>query len=254
MKDVHFKFNIPKDKVIVALDGIKSLEDFKALVALLSPIVGWFKIGTEAMLQYGAPILISIVKNAGARVFCDLKLHDIPATCRKTASNFRDADMINIHCSAGIEAMERTLEAVSPETLVIGVTVLTSFNEENCTNVYNSSIEAKVRSFTRKASFIGLDGIVCSPQDIESLKKFPWFENMLRITPGIQPQWMQANDPKRVMTPYEAIKAGATALVIGRAITAPPQDSLANGNPVIAARVILEEIQRALNEMQNASS
>lgn len=242
------KFATAKDRVIVALDGIANLEEFKATVKQLAPIVGWFKIGTEMMFQYGAPPLIAIIKEAGAKVFCDLKLNDIPATCGKTASNFKNADMINIHCASGDEAMGFVLNAVGPETIVIGVTVLTSFDNEMCNDIFGSEVQYKVLQFAESAAQSGLDGIVCSAKDLENLKSYQLFGEIIKITPGIQPSWMQGNDQKRVMTPGEAIKAGATALVIGRAILAPPQIP-ASGNPEIAAKLILSEIESAMQDL-----
>jgi orotidine-5'-phosphate decarboxylase len=240
------KFATAKDKVIVALDGIASLDEFKATVNRLAPLVGWFKIGTEMMLQYGAPTLIAIIKEAGAKVFCDLKLNDIPATCEKTAAKFKGVDMINIHCSAGEEAMKAVLSAVGPETIVIGVTVLTSFNDAMCQDVFGSGVEYKVLQLAEQAAQSGLHGIVCSAQD---LKSYQLFWEIIKITPGIQPTWMQSNDQKRVMTPGEAIKAGATALVIGRAILTPPQIPT-SGNSEIAAKLIISEILEAMNDME----
>lgn len=250
-KNAHLKqFTNPRDKVIVALDGITDLESFRSLVQLLAPIVGWFKIGTEAMLKFGAPTLIHTIKNAGGKVFADLKLNDIPATCKKTAANFTDADMINIHCSSGQEAMQEVLTTVGSNTAVIGVTVLTSLNNDDSLEIFNTGIKSKVRDFAYAAVNSELDGVVCSAQDLSDLNDNEWFHEMLKITPGIQPAWFTtSNDQKRVMTPGEAIKAGATALVIGRAITNPPKDSVAGGNPEQAAQLIVEEIAAAMNEL-----
>lgn len=236
-----------KDRVIVALD-VDSLEKAQALVKSLAPYVGCFKVGLELLTAVGAPRVVASIHNWDGEVFYDGKLNDIKQTIANTAKvvSGLGVKMFNVHASMGIEAMNAAV-INKGNSLVLAVTVLTSLEENNAHLIFGSPSKAKVLQFARDALIAGCDGIICSPQELELLGKQPELADLLKITPGVRPLWAAANDQKRVMTPGEAIKAGATALVIGRPITNPPKEV---GTSVDAVKRILEEIESALQEME----
>ena len=122
---------------------------------------------------------------------------------------------------------------------VLAVTVLTSLEENNAYLLFGAPSKAKVLQFARDAKTAGVDGIICSPQELELLGKQKELMGLIKITPGVRPEWAAVGDQKRIMTPLEAIRAGATALVIGRPITNPPVEI---GSPANAVNKIVEEI------------
>lgn len=234
-----------KDRIIVALD-VDSLDKAKSLVESLSPYVGCFKIGLELLTAVGAPKAVDFVHSFGGQVFYDGKFDDIPNTIGSASKAVAamNVKMFNIHASAGIEAMVAAV-ANKDQSLVLAVTVLTSLEENNAHLIFGGPSKAKVLQFARDAKIAGCDGIICSPQELEFLSKQKELISLLKITPGVRPNWAAVGDQKRVMTPAEAIKAGATSLVIGRPITKPPAEV---GMPVDAVKMITSEIESALQE------
>ncbi len=236
----------PKDRIIAALD-VKTLNEAEALVTSLTPYVGCFKVGLELLTFVGAPKVVEFIHSLGGKVFFDGKFNDIPNTIAE-ASNVvagMNVKIFNVHASIGIEAMMKAV-ANKGQSLILAVTVLTSLDENNTNLIFGGPSKAKVLQFARDAKLAGCDGIICSPQELEFLGKQKELNGLMKITPGVRPEWASANDQKRIMTPAEAIKAGATALVIGRPITKPPKEI---GGPVEAAKKIAEEIYLA--ELKN---
>ena len=232
-----------KDRIIVALD-VDSLDKVKSLIESLALHVGCFKIGLELLTAVGAPKVIEFIHSLGGQVFYDGKFDDIPNTiggASKAVAGL-NVKMFNVHASAGIEAMMAAV-ANKGQSLVLAVTVLTSIEENNANLIFGGPSKAKVLQFARDAKLAGCDGIICSPQELELLGKQKELSNLLKITPGVRSEWASTGDQKRIMTPAEAIKAGATALVIGRPITKPPTEI---GTPVDAAKKIAEEIAAVL--------
>ena len=238
MIDSNYFFDL-KNKIIVALD-VDELEKVKPLVDTLSPYVGCFKVGLELMTAVGAPQVIETIHRLGGQVFLDTKFYDIPNTMKGAARSAANlgVKMFNLHASCGIDGMKAAAQEKG-QSLLLAVTVLTSMNEEICQSIYGNSVAHKVKDFARQAAASGVDGVICSPQDLSILKSDPALEKLITITPGVRPAWAEANDQKRVFTPKEAILAGATALVIGRPLTRPPREI---GSPIEAAKRILEEI------------
>lgn len=232
-----------KDRIIVALD-VDSLEKAGALVGSLAPYVGCFKVGLELLTAVGAPKVVDFVHSRGGKVFYDGKFADIPATVGAASKvvAIMGVKMFNVHASAGKKAIEAAV-ANKGNSLVLGVTVLTSIDEEECISIFGDMPGPKVLQFGRMLLAMGADGIICSPKELEILGKHPELDKLMKTTPGVRPLWAAANDQKRVMTPAEAIKAGATALVIGRPITKPPAEI---GTPLEAVKRITEEIAAAL--------
>lgn len=232
-----------KDRIIVALD-VDNLDKARSLVEILASYVGCFKVGLELLTAVGAPQVVKFVHGLGGKIFFDGKFDDIPNTVGGAAKAVAgmNVKMFNVHASAGIEAM---MAAVSNkgQSLVLAVTVLTSFEENNAHLVFGAPSNAKVLQLARDAKLAGCDGIICSPQELELLRRQKELAGLLMVTPGVRPEWAAAGDQKRIMTPAEAIRAGATALVIGRPITKPPAEI---GTPADAAKRIAEEIAAVL--------
>ncbi|WP_347487976.1 orotidine-5'-phosphate decarboxylase [Desulfoscipio sp. XC116] len=233
-----------KDKLIVALD-VDSREKALALVGELAGQVGFFKVGMELFYAAGAGIVQEIVA-AGAQVFLDLKLHDIPNTVGRAARVLvrSGASIINVHAAggaamlraAGASAREEARRLGMPAPLVVAVTVLTSIDRETYQREmgFAGEIAERVRAWALLARDSGLDGVVCSPREIELVRN-ACGPNFKIITPGIRPAGAQLGDQRRVMTPEEAINAGATHLVVGRPVTGA-------ADRAAAAAAILNEI------------
>ncbi|MFA5173033.1 MAG: orotidine-5'-phosphate decarboxylase [Candidatus Paceibacterota bacterium] len=233
-----------KDRIIVALD-VPSLEQAGQLIAELAPFVGCFKVGLELLTAEGGPNVVRFVHEHGGQVFYDGKFCDIPNTVGNAAKAVAGlgVKMFNVHASAGQKAIEVAV-ANKGNSLVLGVTVLTSIGikedgTDECFSIFGDTASAKVEQFARMLANAGADGIICSPKELGVLENF----TLLKLTPGVRPEWAAAGDQKRIMTPSEAIKAGATALVIGRPITKPPAEI---GTPADAAKKIAEEIAAVL--------
>ena len=233
-----------RKKIIIALD-VKNKEEAVAVVSGLKD-ARTFKVGLELFTAEG-PALFKKLKALRKSIFLDLKLHDIPNT---VAGAVRSAvrhgvQMMTIHTSGGREMMARaaeaareTAEAEKVETpLLLGVTVLTSLKSAELDEVgMKPDVAGQVLRLAGLAKSAGMDGIVCSPQEIEILRK-EHGRDLLIVTPGIRPAWAAAQDQKRIMTPAEAVQKGADYLVIGRPITgaASPRDAFAR---------IVEELER----------
>ncbi|HEC94313.1 MAG TPA: orotidine-5'-phosphate decarboxylase [Candidatus Kaiserbacteria bacterium] len=232
-----------KDRIIVALD-VDSLEKVKPLVESLTPYVGCFKIGLELITAVGAPMVVELVHSLGGKIFYDGKFDDIPNTigAASKAVSKLGIKMFNVHASAGVEAMVAAVDNKG-KSLVLAVTLLTSLDENNTKLIFGAPSKAKVLQFALDAKIAGCNGIICSPQELEFLGKQKELGGLMKITPGIRPAWAVVGDQKRIMTPAEAIEAGATFLVIGRPITKPPTEI---GTPVDAVKKITEEIAVAV--------
>ena len=233
-----------KDRIIVALD-VDSLDKARSLVESLAPHVGCFKVGLELLMAVGAPKVVEFVHSFGGWVFLDGKFGDIPNTVGGAAKAVAglNVKMFNVHASAGVEAMMAAV-ANRGQSLVLAVTVLTSLEENNAYLIFGGPSKAKVLQLARDAKIAGCDGIICSPQELELLGKQRELASLLKVTPGVRPEWAAVGDQKRVMTPAEAITAGADWLVIGRPITKPPAEI---GSPIDATQKIAEEIASALS-------
>ena len=231
-----------KERIIVALD-VDSLEKALSLVEQLHPHVGCFKAGLELLTSEGAPKVVQAIKEAGGKIFYDGKFDDIPATVAGASKAVvkLGVEMFNVHASAGRESVAKAV-ANKGNSRVLGVTVLTSIGSEECVSIFGDEPGPKVLQFAKMLAEVGANGIICSPQELELLGQQPELAKLLRVTPGVRPLWAAVGDQKRVMTPGEAIKAGASYLVIGRPITQPPSEI---GGPVEAAKKITEEIASA---------
>ena len=233
-----------QNPIIAALD-VPTIEQALKLAQQLAPAVGAFKIGKELFTSAG-PDIVRRVRDTGASVFLDLKVHDIPNTVAKAiaAAVRLDVQMLTIHASGGSEMM-RAAEQAAQQTaaqlghtapLVLGVTVLTSQDSNTLAELGGETDVAKqVERLALLAAKSGLRGLVCSPLEIAALRRILPPEIQL-VTPGIRTGAEKADDQKRTLTPREAIQAGASWLVIGRPITAA-------ADPRAAAESILNSLR-----------
>ncbi|MBT9567510.1 MAG: orotidine-5'-phosphate decarboxylase [Thiobacillus sp.] len=210
-------------KIIVALD-FPDAASALALVARLTPASCRLKVGKELFTLAGPEFVRTLVAR-GYEVFLDLKYHDIPntvaAACRAAAG--LGVWMLNVHASGGSRMMvaaQEALAALPNPPLLIAVTVLTSMSAEDLNEVGVSAAPAdQVLRLARLAQQCKLDGVVCSAREAAALRA-AFGENFRLVTPGIRPANAEPGDQRRVMTPAEALRAGASDLVIGRPITA----------------------------------
>lgn len=227
------------DRLIVALD-LSGRDAALWMVDALMPEVSQFKVGLELFYAGGIEVIRDIHR-AGARVFLDLKLHDIPNTVAGAARSLRQAGvwMTNVHASGGPAMMRAAREAL-PDTLLLAVTVLTSLDQETVEPLWGTrrSIDDTVSLWAREAQSQGLDGIVCSPREIRMVREAvgPGF---LLVTPGIRPAGTALNDQRRVTTVGQALESGADYLVIGRPITG-------SDDPAGAARKVIAEMREGV--------
>jgi orotidine-5'-phosphate decarboxylase len=208
------------DKIIVALD-VATKEKALDLIEQLRDQISFFKIGLQLYTAEG-PEIVRAVRATGANVFLDLKLHDIPNTVALAVESVAQLEiqMLTIHLSGG-EAMIRAAVSAKPrDLLLLGVTVLTSVDEQTIRQVgIPDKIENQVLRLTKLGVENGIDGIVASPHEITTLRR-EFGDKVKIVVPGIRPADSESADQKRVMTPREAIHAGADYLVIGRPVTA----------------------------------
>lgn len=253
MNKLNFNLAIIKNRICLALD-VSTLEEVKYYVEMLAPYVGTFKIGFELIHTVGGPQAIKAVLDAGGEVFYDCKLKDIPETMKKAATGIckQSVKMFNLHASSGVAAMLAVRE-ISGDTIVSGVTVLTSMSDEDSIHIYGESVKEKVSEFATDVANCGLQAVICSASEAQIIKGTVATNKLITVTPGIRPLWAAPNDqnPDRIMTPYKAIMGGSDILVIGRPILHPPIEI---GGSINAVELILEEIEKALKEKFNLSS
>ncbi len=226
------------ERILCAIDT-SDLEEAMDLAHALAGDVGGLKIGKELFTAHG-PDGVARLQESGHEIFLDLKYHDIPATVAGAvgAAASLGCFVLTVHASGGSEMLRQaaTAAAAAPRPpLVVGVTVLTSLDEDDLQAVgQDGPVADQVLRLARLAQSSGLGGVVCSPHEIAALREALGPEFKL-VVPGIRPSWAGADDQKRVMTPGEAIAAGADYLVIGRPITRAT-------DPAAAAKRIAEEI------------
>ena len=216
----------PAARIIIALD-VENRDQALALVRAL-PETQVFKVGLELFTAEG-PRLIQDLQALGKGVFLDLKLHDIPNTVAEAAriGVRHGAAMMTIHASGGEEMMARAAEVARNEAekrgvarpLLLGVTILTSLKNEILASIgMIADTGAQVLRLAALAKKAGMDGVVCSAQEIEIVRRETG-AGFLIVTPGIRPAWAAAQDQKRIMTPAEAVAKGSDYLVVGRPVT-----------------------------------
>jgi orotidine-5'-phosphate decarboxylase len=225
--------------ICVALDT-PDIDRARALAKALKPHVGYMKIGMEFFYANGARGYETVAAE-GLPIFLDLKLHDIPNTVASGMKALMQLSpspaIINLHAAGGLDMMKAAADAVDERSKLIAVTILTSLSNDDIWAVgFNTKQEtsAHAASLAKLAKVAGLDGVVCSPHDLEGIRAVTGPE-FLTVVPGIRPAEGAVHDQKRIATPKAARTAGADILVIGRAITN-------SSDPAAAAQKILIEL------------
>ena len=223
------------DKIIVALD-VPTKKEALGLVEQLRPEISFFKIGLQLYTAEG-PEIVRAVAGAGAKVWLDLKLHDIPNTVGRAVESAANlgVQLLTIHLLGGGEMIRAAASAQKRKMSILGVTVLTSSTEKTLREIgVADQVEDQVLRLAKLGVENGIDGVVASPHEIKRLRK-EFGDRIIIAVQGIRPTWAKADDQKRFMTPREALKAGATYIGIGRPITKDP-------NPREAVGKILHEL------------
>jgi len=218
----------PKDKIIVALD-VENASNAREIAHELDGRVGAFKIGLQLFTSEG-PRFVREMVESGAKIFLDLKFHDIPNTVAKAAVEASKLAvwMFNVHASGGGEMMRRTVAEVSDacekegreRPLIIAVTVLTSSDRETLSETgAGADVESQVGLLAKLAAKCGLDGVVASSKEVGTVRREVLNPFFLTVTPGIRPNLATLDDQKRVTTLGQALANGSDYVVIGRPIT-----------------------------------
>ena len=229
----------PRDRLIVALDvpGVAAAE---AMIAKLGDSVTFYKIGYQLAYAGGLP-LVRELSRAGKKVFIDLKLHDIGNTVARGVESVAQLGATFLTVHAYPQTMKAAVEARAGSSLkILAVTVLTSYDDGDLhTAGYRLGVSDLVEARAKQALALGIDGLVCSPEEAASIRKIVG-GRMNLVTPGIRPAGSATGDQKRIMTPARAIAAGADYLVVGRPVMEAP-------DPKAAANAIVAEIKQARN-------
>ena len=245
-----------KDKLIIALDFDTATQALD-LARELQSVAGMFKVGLQLFTAAGPQVVRDIIA-LGSKVFLDLKFHDIPNTVAGAARSAAELGvfMFNLHASGGSEMMRWALESVAEvaertgmeRSKVLAVSVLTSIDATILSQIgVTSTPEESVLRLVRLAESCGVDGMVASAQELETIRRAVPRPEFLIVTPGMRPANTSKEDQRRIETPEAAIAAGASYIVVGRAITAAP-------DPLAAAHQILADMQRAeATELVNRS-
>ncbi|VNR07175.1 orotidine-5-phosphate decarboxylase [Streptococcus pneumoniae] len=206
---------------IIALDfpSFEAVKEFLALFPAEESL--YLKVGME--LYYAAgPEIVSYLKGLGHSVFLDLKLHDIPNTVKSAMKILSQlgVDMTNVHAAGGVEMMKAAREGLGSQAKLIAVTQLTSTSEAQMQEFQNiqTSLQESVIHYAKKTAEAGLDGVVCSAQEVQVIKQAT-NPDFICLTPGIRPASVAVGDQKRVMTPADAYQIGSDYIVVGRPIT-----------------------------------
>jgi orotidine-5'-phosphate decarboxylase len=237
-KDIPPKNIPPRDRLIVGLD-LASVEQAEAMVARLGDSVSFYKIGYQLAYAGGLP-LVRKLADQGKKVFIDLKLHDIGNTVARGVESVArlGATFLTVH--AYPQTMKAAVEARAGSGLkILAVTVLTSYDDGDLHAAgYRLGVSDLVEARAQQAQAIGVDGLVCSPEEASSLRKMVG-RQMHLVTPGIRPAGSATGDQKRIMTPARAIAAGSDYLVVARPV-------IEAADPKSVAEAILAEIAPSL--------
>jgi orotidine-5'-phosphate decarboxylase len=232
----------PQERIILPLDGMDGLAEIQMVVRGIREHVGPFKLGLEAMSEDLAHRAADYIIGAGGIVFWDGKFNDIPNTEGNAVEKLikRHPTGIwaaNVHGNSGRKSITAAVENRG-DTNILGVTVLTSQDEEDTQAIYGCDPQTAVLRLAKICVESGVQGLICSPKEVAVLRK-EFGEGIELVTPGVRPAGADAQDQARVMTPGDAIRAGSSYLVIGRPITR-AEDRQA------AATAIAEEIAETL--------
>lgn len=236
---------LPKDRIIFPLD-VPNLKEAQRFVRLLKDNVGVFKIGLELFVSEGPDIIRMVKKEGKAKIFLDMKFHDIPETVSRAymSAKRHGIDFVTIHCE-NINLLKSVVKNNLEKTQVLAVTVLTSLSKKDLQEIgIKKELQDPLKLVLHRARLAkkaGLCGVVCSGLEVRHVKKACGMD-FITVCPGIRPVWgnVKADDQKRFVTPSEAVKNGADYIVVGR----PVRDA---SNPATAAEMIADEIRMALS-------
>jgi orotidine-5'-phosphate decarboxylase len=237
-----------RDYIVFPLD-FSSLNEAKDYVKLLDTHVGMFKIGLELFIDQGPGVVEMVKSQSSAKIFLDLKLHDICATVKRAMARVADlgVDLVTVHCSSSTAMLENAVAGGQGKTGVLGVTLLTDNDAETVAAAgfkqsFVDDPNSLVMHRAKMAHKAGCKGIVCSGREVQNIKQF-FGESFLTVTPGIRPAWslVENDDQKRVTTPAQAVTLGSDLIVIGR----PIRDAK---DPAVAAGKVIEEIETAIGQ------
>src|ERR1700722_15925384 len=210
-----------KDRIIVPLN-VPTVQAARELIQAIGGIVGFFKVGNQLFTAAG-PDIVKEGRASGSKRFLDRKNHDTPNTVRYAveSASALGVDMLTIHLSGGRAMCEAAVTGRGiSDVLILGVTVLTSLNNSSLTEIgFRGSVEEEVLLLAELAKNVGITGLVASPQELRILRE-RFGALFTTVIPGIRPAWSDPGDQKRILTPRQAVEAGADYLVIGRPITA----------------------------------
>jgi orotidine-5'-phosphate decarboxylase len=227
----------PRDRLIVALDvpGVAAAE---AMIARLGDSVTFYKIGYQLAYAGGLPLVRELAAS-GKKVFIDLKLHDIGNTVARGVESIATSGAAFLTVHAYPQTMKAAVEGRAGSGLkLLAVTVLTSYDDNDLHAAgYRLGVSGLVEARAQQAQALGIDGLVCSPEEVSNLRKLVG-HGMNLVTPGVRPAGAATGDQKRIMTPARAIAAGADYLVVGRPV-------MEAGDPRAAADAIVAEIAQA---------
>jgi len=235
-----------RDYIVFPLD-FSSLNEAQDYVKRLDGRVGMFKIGLELFIAQGPSVVQMIRQMSRAKIFLDLKLHDISTTVKRAMGRVADlgVDLVTVHCSSSAAMLERAVEGGNGKTGILGVTLLTD-NDANAVEAagfkdkFVQDPGLLVMARAQMAYEAGCKGVVCSGREVRQIKE-RFGKSFLAVTPGIRPAWscLETDDQKRVTTPGQAVALGSDLIVIGR----PIRDA---HDPARAAQKVIDEIEAAL--------
>ena len=238
----------PKDRIIFALD-VSTIKEAEGLVRLLKDHVGMFKIGLQLFVGEGPKVIDAVLSQSSqAKVFLDMKFHDIPETVKGAlkSADMHGVEFVTVHCDEGKGLLKTAVESTGGKTNILGVTVLTSLSKDDLVDI---GIGPELRDpkklvlhRARIAKAAGCYGIVCSGEEVKAVKE-EFGDSLVVVTPGIRlaGDEIKNDDQKRIVTPYQAIYDGADYIVVGRPIRNAP-------DPARAADAIAKEIEQALKD------
>jgi orotidine-5'-phosphate decarboxylase len=238
-----------RERLILALD-VEDLDRVKATLRLLAGEVGMFKVGKQ-LFTHAGPQAVKLIQEMGGEVFLDLKFHDIPTTVAKAAieATRLGVKMFNVHASGSLAMMRQTAKEVNRvcrqeslrKPIMLAVTVLTSFNENDLKKVgVTGEVADQVVRLALLSQKAGMDGVVAAPNEVSEIRA-ACGRRFVIVTPGIRLQKSKRDDQKRVMTPADAVRAGVDYIVVGRPI-------MEAADPVKAAREIIAEMEQSVKK------
>jgi len=237
-----------KDYIVFPLD-FSTVKDAKEYVKLLDGKVGTFKIGLELFIDQGPSVILMVKKESRAKIFLDLKLHDISATVQRAMERVASlgVDLVTVHCSSSAAMLEKAVKGSKGKTGVLGVTLLTDNDADTVEfagfkDKFVKDTNLLVMHRAKMAYEAGCKGVVCSGREVQQIKEC-FGRSFLTVTPGIRPAWtfLENDDQKRVTTPGKAVSLGSDLIVIGR----PIRDA---SDPAEAAQKVINEIEATIDQ------